>query len=416
MAVTTTTYRDALKIDYHDAMVDQLERSGPLTDRVERRQTDHGGLHGYVALWKGRNEGITHAAENGNLASAGAQALTKATFKTKNTFVKIEVTGEAMSASRSDDYAFAEALQVELEGAVDDACKEMNQLYWGYGDAIRARIKASTGTGPGFYVDSARWLRTNMRVEILNTSDGTTPTGNVMRTISDLSGTLVTLGATITSSTAYGVYRLGSRSSGFVGTPYGLSAIISTGNPPNGAAKFGDIDRTTAGNEFWKSANSLNTNLTASANRDVSLDLLQETFDTVDIAAGKWPTAGYTNHAIGRQIANLTLGDRRGKFGAFETIEGGWRAVMFNNVPIIVDPDAISNTLFLIREEHLLLLIQGPWTWVDEDGGLLARMPSSTSGGYGGYKDSFEAILRRRHNLVANRCNSHVGLYQLNES
>lgn len=418
---TMTTMNKAMKTDYLPRIRQQLEDSTP-TLHVCERITDYTvGNFAYMPLGTGRNEGISYAEEGGDLNEPGYQQYDNATYPMKYMYLQIGVTGPGMAATQNKRGAYAKVLMRETERGLTDLKKDVNRMLLGDGTGLRAVIDNTatiTADNPSIPIASGiNYCAKTQLLDILPLTSSPTSHGTVTVTgVTKGATPSIAVTGTYTqivpdqSSNPTGLFRKGS----FANVPYGLDAIISTENPPMGVETVGGIDRTTAGNEFWQ-ANAF----TDSATRPISQDLMDSAFDQLDSVIGKLPTVGLCRHAVARRIAGLLIGttqdvtDKRRiqVQGPISTIDGGWRAVTWNNVPIYVDVDMTPERLYLWSAENIFVLQPdgeaGEWNWMDEDGAVLKRVPN---------KDAFQGMLRKYCNLATDTPLATIGIYQIAES
>jgi len=132
--------------------------------------------------------------------------------------------------------------------------------------------------------------------------------------------------------------------------------------------------------------------------RQLTPMLMQQMFDKVELKAGKdyGPDVIITTHAIRREYLDYMEGRRR----AVNTMEldGGWTAIDYNGVPLMVDPDAIDGEMYFLTLKDLQLYRMSDYNWMDRDGAILSRIS--------GY-DAYEAVLFRYAELGCNNRRTH---------
>jgi len=122
---------------------------------------------------------------------------------------------------------------------------------------------------------------------------------------------------------------------------------------------------------------------------------MQTMFDMVEEKAGKdyGPNVIMTTRAIRREYLELMQADRR-NVNTME-LDGGWSALDYNGVPLMVDNDAIDGVIFFLTTRDLQLYRMSDYDWMQKDGAILSRIS--------GY-DTYEAVLFRYAELgVKNR-------------
>lgn len=127
--------------------------------------------------------------------------------------------------------------------------------------------------------------------------------------------------------------------------------------------------------------------------RQLTPTLMQTMFDKVELRAGKdiGPDVILTTHAIRREYLDY-LEARRRTINTMK-LDGGWTALDYNGIPLLVDPDAIDGEMYFLTMKHLQLYRMSDYSWMDQDGAVLSRIS--------GY-DAYEAILYRYAELGCN--------------
>ncbi len=422
MPLFLADYDAAMKEVYLGPIRDELNSATPVYEYMQDGSEFISGRHAYIPLSVGRNEGIGARSEtsgNNTLPTAGQQAYNKATYRVAYVYGRIQISGPTIAASQKTEGAFEEALDREISGLTRDMKHEANRMAWGNGDGILGFLPAGAGVTTIAVTagTSMRALRPNMKIDIRKYSDGTLADGGDSNTISDVNNStrVITVTATITTTAANlpAIFREDSR----IIEPYGLAAIVSTTNPKaayataitwsgNGDGLMGGIDRTTADRDWWKCQNLNN----SGTNRPLTLDLLQQAEDEVDINSnGTELDCYFTTYALRRKYANILLPERRftvGLGGKQQELEGGWKGPSYNGVPIKVDKFAEPNKMFGLGEGTLYMFEMSDWDWMDKDGAVLNRVPNV---------DAYEATLFKYFTCGTDRPNGCVRIDDLTE-
>jgi len=127
--------------------------------------------------------------------------------------------------------------------------------------------------------------------------------------------------------------------------------------------------------------------------RQLTPMLMQQMFDKVELKAGKdyGPDMIITTHAIRREYLDY-MEARRRTVNTME-LDGGWTAIDYNGVPLMVDPDAIDGEMYFLTLKDLQMYRMSDYDWMDRDGAILSRIT--------GY-DAYEAVLFRYAELGVN--------------
>jgi hypothetical protein len=138
--------------------------------------------------------------------------------------------------------------------------------------------------------------------------------------------------------------------------------------------------------------------------RPISEKLLNTLFDGIDIKSGTSPTLIVTTHAIRSAIAALLMTIKR--IVNEIDLEGGFRGVLYNNVPIVADRDCPSNTLFAINEEHIAIYSMSDIHFREINGSILLPVVD---------KDEYRVIVKWYSNLGSDYFASHGTLRDIEE-
>jgi hypothetical protein len=131
--------------------------------------------------------------------------------------------------------------------------------------------------------------------------------------------------------------------------------------------------------------------------RSLTFKMMDKMFDRVEEAAGKdyGPDIILTTRAIRREYKELCVADRR--YVNTMTLDGGWKALEYNGIPLTVDNDAIDGEMYFITSKDIQVYRMSDYDWMQKDGAILSRISG---------KDAYEAVLFRYAELGTSRRNS----------
>jgi len=132
--------------------------------------------------------------------------------------------------------------------------------------------------------------------------------------------------------------------------------------------------------------------------RPLTLDLMQQMFDTCEEVGHPTPTIIITTYAGRREYLNLLTPDRRFIAAQGYELDGGFRAVDFNDVPIVVDKDCPEGAMFFLSEPNLAIYEMSDWHWLDKDNAILKWVSR---------RDAWEAVMAWYSELGTDRRNAH---------
>ena len=441
-AAILSNYDEVLKTYYLPAIQEQLSHDTILADILDVNEEDVSGKNATIETHYGRTTGRGARNDVEALPTANRQKFKTMTVPMKYMYGRIAVTGPTIAATRDGRGAYARALDAEITGVVTDLQKEVNRMMWGAGWGVLCRWlsgvttadmyvqKKYTGNaagGNGFgSTFGAKYLKEGnldvMAVEAAALTSADNGTFSLTGSGADLVvGTIVegTDSDLIPLTTDPGTPIAGS----FLARPLALGAtqaadplrkemmgirgIVTDEDIDNinlfdsdysGASTNDPLQGLAVGTYgFWKAQVDAHPGGRYTAQRDLTFNLMQKMFDTVEIAAGKdyGPNLILTTHAIRREYLDLCQADRR--YVNTMELDGGWTAIDYNGVPFTVDPDAIDGEIYFLTTKDLQVYRMSDYAWMQKDGSVLDRIT--------GY-DAYEAVLYRYAELGCNRRNS----------
>ena len=407
-----TAFDDVLKIDYLGPIRDQLNNSSVVMAELEKREEDFQGKQLYLPLHVGRNWSIGSRGEDVALpggTTQGSQQYDNAVFTTSYQYGRIRITGPTIRSSRNNKGAFVRAVDAEMRGVGKDLRQSLNRqiLRNGDGELTECDVTSASTT---VEVNNSKYIKVGQIIDIIDQSGSAKITnGDSVAVVTVPNSDQFTVAAAVTTTTDEIVVLEDTHGDDI----WGLEAIIATANPPvlsgNQAATslFGGINRTTAGNEFWQASLTAHSG-TFGGSSGNALDQLQETIDKADIATDSDVNLLITSHALKRSYATVLEGLRRYPPGGEITLASGYKALEFNDMPLVGDKDAetLSNGLafdvvYFVDTSTMWIAHMGDWDWMDLDGAVLSRVQN---------KDAYEAVLFRYLQLVCDQPSANAAL------
>lgn len=377
----------ALKEWYRPGIVDNVNSATIGLMYFNRRPLDAGGQSVQFEARTGRNQGRGYVWEFGQLPDPKRQQLARGSYITRNGYGRVLLTGQALSASRSDRGAFMRLLDVEMRGLAVDLAAQDNRIIYGDGSGRLARVSA-VAAAPTYGVDQpggfanpgsgTQYLETGMRVAFHDNSATPANFRAEVRTITSVdyvAGT-ITLDGTITSAGIGDYVHLASDtaltmssgtnylSSNFNAEPFGLAAIVADTNPA--LRNLGNISAST--NAWWQSYIVDNGGTAV----PFAQTLLNQAQDGVEQLGGGTVKMWLTSHGIRRKLVEQLLQGVR--YVNTMELKGGYRAVEYNDRPVVPDKDCTRGRVYGIDPDLILMYQEFDWDWID-DGSVLVRLP-----------------------------------------
>jgi hypothetical protein len=451
MAVgTLTTLSALLKRVYMDPIVEQFNMKYPLLKRVGQTgkfdvvQTDDGEKI-VVSLATAKHTGIGARGDNGALPSAGTRTYTTGGYNMKYLYGRFALSGPAIRNMSSKTASFVAGLvDRNIKDMVRDLTKEKNRIAFGNGFGVLSKWSAGTDGAPYTALTTSatnysaghggcfgtKYIYNGISVETVDFAAGTSMTATMASEAAGVVSGKTATQFTITTDPAYteaapdywiryGACNLTTVAAPIPLEPWGLLAICVNVDPDDtmgiygGSAGVTTNTYTTLGelavgsNADW-TANVVYNGTTSAlweAPQDLNIDDMEEAFDAGEERGFNQPTAAYTTFAIKRKYGALIAADRR--FGGTQMdLDGGFKALSLNGVPLIVDSDALPGIIFFVDESNLTFYQQTPISWMDKDGAVLSRVS--------GY-DQYEAVAYQYYQMATILRATHTALVNINQ-
>jgi hypothetical protein len=352
----------------------------------ESERIEFAGRRWVIPAHKSRNEGLGAIDEGGIVPVAGQQGYADLIDVLRHNLGSIEITRYAIRLSRRKPGTFVNLLSTETEGLVKDLRKDMNRQ--AYGNQTGALAAVTADGANTVTVDSVQYLRVGMRVDLVNVTDDSVLASN--RTVSAINAStkVVTYsGADATATTNHRLVRTGN----WKREIHGLGDLITNTGTVHG------IDSTAAGNEWWKST------VFSNSGNPFNEDLGQQVLDAVGGTGRGEVELMLTTRGIRRRYVNTLKSEKRFTNADAVVLRGGFKAVMFNEYPLVFDDDCPKGTMWFLNPDGLAWIylpdgdLPGNWDWVDDDGAILTRKADRT--------DAFEGYLAADHNMAVTERN-----------
>lgn len=350
--VTTQTADNVLKSYYLNAVSDQLNKAAnPLLAKIRQTTADVWGRDVRKAVRIGVNGGIGAGTESGDLPTAGGNRYAQFVSSLKNLYGTIEISDKAIRSSASNEGAFVNLLNDEMDGLVKSSSFNFGRMLFGDGTGKLCSFVAST---TGYTVDSVQNIAEGMIVDVV-TSSSVIAAGRTITGIDYADKKITLSGAAVTAAESAGAYLVLQGSKGLELT--GLKAIF------DGDTLYG-LSR---GDNPWMKP------YTSGSVGELTETKLQTAIDTVEERTGGKINFIVTSPGVRRAFAE-TLASRR----QIETmeLEGGFHAISFNGIPVVSDRFCPKNTVYLLNTDDFCLHQLCDWQWLEgEDGKVLKQIP-----------------------------------------
>lgn len=346
----------------------------------ESEGVEFAGREYVVPAHTSRNEGVGARSETGTLPTAGQQGWTDLKDTIRHNYGVIRLTRFAIRLSNRNEGAFLKLLEGETKGLVKDIRKDVNRQ--GYGNQTGALCAVTADGANTVTVDSVQYLRVNMIIDLVNvTNDTVLATARTITAINATTKVVTYSGADATATTDHRLCRTGSWKQEI----NGLGNIISNTGTLHG------VDSTAPANVWHKSV------VQPAGGNQFSEDLGQQVIDNVGSGGNSEVELLITTRGIRRRYVNTLKSQKRFNDTQSVTLRGGFKAVMFNEMPLVFDDDCPKGNMYFLDLDSLMWIYlpngdaPGHWEWVDDDGAILSRATDRT--------DQFEGYLAADHDL-----------------
>jgi hypothetical protein len=383
---------------YYPRVVKQYYNATPIMTRIKKMSEDleFAGKQVVIPVKKGWSEGVGARAEGDDLPNPYYAPVDQMLVDVAYIYGVWKITRPSIKASRSPG-----AWERLMTFTMDDV-KE--NLIW---DGARQRVHGTgtgsitqingTATSATQTVDDTTLLREGMVIDVYTAESGGSQDVNSIRITAINSATSITLASSQTCNDNSYVFREDSRGNEMMG----LAGIVDDGTY---VGVFQGLNRATAGNSWLKSGVMGN----SGTDRPLTISLLNQAAARAEQSgAGGWPTAIYSNYALGLKYVDLLTADRRyvgtKKFdGGFEGIE---HTTPGGTIPWFFDRMIRPKKIYLVHEPDLLQVQLTPLEVVDDIDGRVMRQVTN--------KDEYTGYMAEYGTLAATRCNRHTRIDDL---
>jgi hypothetical protein len=394
MPATMTTVDSITKEVYQGRIRNQLQEEAVGYKRIESSsegiESQVGGKYVTFPIRVRRNQGIGYRNELEQLQAGGQQGYASVRVPLSYGYGRTRLSGQVIELAKTNYQAFANAMELEMDGLKNDLAKDTNRIFYGDGNGTLATVTADAANS--VTVASTQYLEVGQQIDIVTTAGVVHAANRQITAINKSTGVVTYDGADAAASTAAGDIIV--RTGNFNREPNGLLSIVtSTG------ALF-NVDP--ANEPSWAAIVDAN----GGVNRALSEGLMINNVDAVRVNGGKTSLL-LTGLGVRRAYFNLLSQQRR--YPSTTEFEGGFRGLAFSagrEIPVIEDPDAPPNTMYGLDESTLKIYRDEPWSWMDRDGSVWKWVHDY---------DAYEAIIHQYWELGVNRRNANFVIKDLTE-
>lgn len=360
--VTLETAEKALKSVYLNVVADQLNVGvNPLLAKIEQTSSDVWGKEIIKLAPYGLNGGVGAGEETGALPTPASNNYDRFKLELKNLYGTIELSDKAIRASQSNTGAFVNLLNAEMEGLLKASKFNLGRMLYGDGSGTLAVCKAQSKASNVIELDSVRNVMEGMMVDVCSASDGNIyPDFKGVRILSvDRINKTVTLNTSASTTIAAGdiVTVQGSKGNELTG----LGAIFSD-KELYGLSREG---------RSWLSPKQYN-NVGA-----ISTAKIQSAIDYIDEVAGSQIDFIVCSYDVRRAYLDYLALTRTNI--DYMNLDGGFKALSYNGIPLIADRFVESGTMYLLNSKDFKLHQLCDWRWLEGDNGKVIKQKAGSA-------------------------------------
>ena len=358
MAINLTNADNALKTLYLDAVSVQLNNTvNPLLAKIKQSTNDVWGKEVRKLAIYGMNGGIGAGSEDGDLPSSTGNNYGQMVTTLKNLYGTIEISDKAVRASEHSSGAFVNLLNAEMEGLIRAGSFNFGRMLFGDGSGKLGEV-VSVENGK-ITLDSVKNVIEGMVIDF-RTADGSIVSGAESRRILGVDRA----NKTITVS--------GSGLDSIVDETCFITVQGSYNNEITGlGAIFGDNDNLYG---LSKTANSWLKPYSQKEVGEITEAKLQKALDSIEESSGGAINFIVCSWGVRRAIQKLFAQNKR----IVDTmeLEGGFKALSYNGIPIVADRFCPEGTMYLLNTDDFTLHQLCDWQWLTgDDGKVLKQIP-----------------------------------------
>ncbi len=350
--IDLTSAQNALKDAYLSAASNILNtQTNPLFSKIKQSSSDVYGRQIIKVAPIGINGGIGAGSETGELPTANGNNYVQLKTTLKNLYGTMEISDKAIRASANSNGAFVDLLSAEVEGLLNSSKFNLARMLYGDGTGAVATVTAySEGVAT---VNNVKNLIEGMVIDVYSATGAITSNVGVrIKYVDRVNKTVYFNSAISTMNEGDVFYVQGSKDNEITG----LGAIFNTSANIYGLARS---------ENKW-----LNPYISTTA-QEISDDVLQTAVDFLEENSGSH--IDYITCGAGVRRAYLQyLACYRRNVDVVE-LEGGFKAVSFNGIPMVTDRFVADDTLYLLDTSKFTLHQLCDWSWIEGEGGNILR-------------------------------------------
>ena len=387
--VTLETADNALKTVYLGVLENQLNINvNPLFSKIKKSTSNIAGKEIVKMAPYGINGGIGAGTETGLLPTPTGNQYVKYVTTLKNLYGTIEISDKAMRVSQASAGAFVNLLNDEMESLIKSSAFNLSRMLYGDGKGVLCGVVNGSTSTNSITVDSVRNLMEGMCVSILDI------TGD---TVESETGVYKIIGIDRLNKVVYLNKNFGVSVSG-AGT-HVLAVQNSYGLELTGLGAIFDKDRDTLygvdkKTNFWMNP------YEEDSVGEIGDTTIQTAIDYIEETSGSEIDFISCSSAVRRAYQNYLITYKRNI--DVLNLEGGFKAISYNGIPVIADRFVPENTMYLLNSKDFELHQLCDWQWLESNDGKIIKQKE-------GYP-TYTATLVKYADLICDKPNGQAKL------
>ena len=385
--VSLQSAENALKSFYLDAVKDSIDtKTTPFLAKVEQSTADVYGKDVKKVIRLGFHSGVVSGTETGDLPKSDAAKYLKLTASLKNLYGTIEISDKAIRATQGNEAGLVNLLNSEMENLLKGAKFNFNRMVMGDGTGFLGTYELRDNRTE-MVVENASLLEMGMVVNLCNFTGEPyeNATQRTVLAIDPIEKVVKLSGEPIPAGFVSGRLYLDTVEEELTGLAGLFNNSAVYGLSEDEYAKIKPIDYFIDGS--------------------IDEQTLLQMIDAVEERSGSAPNMIICSFGVRRALINYftSMGTRLQTM----ELEGGYKSISVNGIPVIADRFCPKGTMYLINTDDFKLCQLGDWEWMEsEDGKILHQIPG---------KPVYTATLVKYAELLCMRPNAQARIWGIEE-
>ena len=357
--ISLTTADNALKNMYLGVVANQFNTNvNPFLAKVERSTTSVTGKQVERLVAIAFSGGIGAGTEMGNLPNSTENNYLTLKTSLKNLYGKIELTDKAIRASNSDKGAFINLLESEMQGLIEAGKFNLSRMTFGDGSGYLCNVVTASKNNATMTVSGVNNLMIGMCVDLYE--DGTK--------VDAMSGARIidwnVASKTITLSVAFSQTYSGSKT-------YTLYAHNSKDKELTGINAIFNSSITNIYGHNKADYAYLQGRTVSKTSVQYTEGVLIDEIDRQSLYFNSTPDMVIMAQDMRQKYLSLLLDTRLNT--DVISLEGGYKAISINGVPIIADRFVEDGSMYILNTKLFGMHELCDWEWLSNDKGQILR-------------------------------------------